>query len=707
MKMTIKMILPALLLAFASVAYAEDISLYSSGGTSNFTNGTLQYLGTGPLAYNGSGGLAAPTTPATASASPDSYDVASAGVWTAAIAGTSWVSNSPNSGPGGSVTDPNDFYYYQTTFTAVGGATPYDGSINVMSDDTAEILLNGSVIVPFGKIGGDGHCADGVPNCTVIDTVPLDGILLNAGTNTLEIINAQTGLSAAGVDMSADLTQTPEPASLLLLGSGLLGLAFILFRKNRAACLSTSTSQSRSASQMTLSPIPGGNMKLRVFAAMAALVLCASYANAAAIPYPNVGTPITTNTDLYATQSSPLVLAYYWSASAADTDYLEVYDVTTGKFLSMASNDSQTLANIRFFDNQPNPGSQPAGTSITLYGATAGDKLQLDLVNTSTGLTLTSDPANDPSDPGISHAYDTMFTGTIPDSTVAITNGVYIGMEDLSKAEGSDFDYNDDQYVMTGVSTTPEPGTLLLLGTGLLGLAFIAFRKSRSSHIAGVAGVLVAFLCLTGTARADSTSGAFYYQDLGPYTTLGLYSAPTSVPAGSPTVTFTANSTSGDVFSFDLPNPGVAGDVNLSKFLTYGGDTISGLSSAAGGLNINNGVFVFTGYTDLTAGKTYEFTHDDGMMLYLTGNGLTNYVAIDSPGATAADTSYFSVPDTGTYSYEVIYAEVNGGPAVLNSDISSSETPEPSSLLLLGTGLLGLAVILFRKNKPSDLIFHT
>jgi hypothetical protein len=40
-----------------------------------------------------------------------------------------------------------------------------------------------------------------------------------------------------------------------------------------------------------------------------------------------------------------------------------------------------------------------------------------------------------------------------------------------------------------------------------------------------------------------------------------------------------------------------------------------------------------------------------------------------------------------------------------SSDVS--ETPEPSSLLLLGTGLLGLAVVVFRKAKSSGMVLHS
>jgi hypothetical protein len=58
-----------------------------------------------------------------------------------------------------------------------------------------------------------------------------------SGSNTLEIIDAQTGGGPEGVDYTATFTSTepssmtPEPSSIVLMCTGLLGLALLAFRK--------------------------------------------------------------------------------------------------------------------------------------------------------------------------------------------------------------------------------------------------------------------------------------------------------------------------------------------------------------------------------------------------------------------------------------------------------------------------------------------
>jgi len=171
--------------------------------------------------------------------------VTNPGGWANAIAGSEWVSNNAISGPSGTdYFDPYGYYTYTETFTVTGEAKIASGSLSVMADDTATILLNGTVLADYESTSDDSHCANTVPvgqgiSCGGGYTISLAGLNLVHGVNTLTIVDLQAGTGgqgdAAGIDYSGIITTAPEPGTSALLGSGLLGLLF-LARRHVKSC---------------------------------------------------------------------------------------------------------------------------------------------------------------------------------------------------------------------------------------------------------------------------------------------------------------------------------------------------------------------------------------------------------------------------------------------------------------------------------------
>lgn len=192
----------------------------------------------------------------------------------------------------------------------------------------------------------------------------------------------------------------------------------------------------------------------------------------AVIPYPNAGTA---NTEVYSftAANSGDVIAYFAGSTAGYTELVGMY--INGVLSSAGFGLNNHLSSV--------------GDTFNMGTVTSGDILTfaISIISPDLGIVYSDPSLNTTYDNGnnYNHIYTTSYTSGLIAGLPTTLTGIYVAFEDLPYGS-SNYNYYDETYVFTNVASntpiapTPEPGTMLLMGIGVAGVAFMRRRKVKS-----------------------------------------------------------------------------------------------------------------------------------------------------------------------------------------------------------------------------------